>query len=358
MYELKLQGVPLPRCMVVEDRREALLARESGWPYIIRPRGWDDRKLVGAIMYHFLEKKFPFINWREALGIRKAKVDRMVVSIPDHITERVTDRDYEPPEALESMDGETDLAIVHDGYIVGTDKDPHAAQPVLRDVDMTMFFQDAVEYVNMEHLQQLGLLPKFLGDIIAAIKYNLSSTAWMDGYNKKLGTTVGEFKYGEDAPNLIILDTSASIPRGLAYTMITLIDMLRTQANADLIITSRYSEYFSRDEELPEPEKLSYLVGGCNEASQFNHILEDKIFGRHWGNVICFGDMHAPCDLRFRDDYQVHDDRRRNTQVDRIMCYDTRGKMMPGYVKWAEPHAGTIEYDDGGWCRYFRERVW
>ena len=357
MYELKISGVPMPKCMVCENRIDTLTARDNGWPYLIKPRGWDDRKLVGAVMYHLLEAKFPHINWTKVLGLTKAKVNKVVVHEPDQMTERVTTREHYVPDELESMDGCDDIAHVQDEYIVGTDEEdaPDADATQYHEVNMESFFEDAVDYVDMELIQRMGLLPQFMADITEAIKLNIIGTAWMDGYNKKLGTTVGDFKYGENAPNLVILDVSGSIPRGVSYTMVSIIDMLRTQANADLIITSHESVFFGKDDELPTPEKLSYLVGGCNEAGQFNRILEDKVFGRHWGNVIAFGDMHAPTDGRFREEYQVKDANRRNTIVDRVMCYDTRGdRYTPGYVLWALPHAGTVEHDDGSWMKYMR----
>jgi hypothetical protein len=47
---------------------------------------------------------------------------------------------------------------------------------------------DLTSQVNIEALQSLRMLPKFVGDITDVIRHNLSeSMAWTEGYTKKLG---------------------------------------------------------------------------------------------------------------------------------------------------------------------------
>lgn len=367
MYKLKVPGLNLPDCVVAESKKEAQFCRQNYLPYLIKPRGWSDTKLLGAIMYQMLKDKFPYIDWRQVLGINNKSIKKVLVMDPtqadsDRITMRCEDRTYAYDESMDALDGDTVEHYIGggEGYIWGTDEEYiEKAEPIYNECSLDDFFRESTEHVNMEILQELGLLPVFLDDITEAVKRNVIGTSWMDGWNKKLGLPVGDFKYSNEAPNLIVLDVSGSIPPGVSYTMCTLIDMLRTQANAHLIITSWSSRYWDCDEELPTPEELNTMVGGANEASQFNHILEDKIFGKHWGNVIVFGDMHAPTDSRFRYEYPIHDDCRRNTKVDHLMCYDTRGRHIPGYALWAMDHVEDkdIDINDGGWIQYMRRRT-
>jgi hypothetical protein len=167
----------------------------------------------------------------------------------------------------------------------------------------------------------------------------------MDGYNKKLGIPNGMYQGADEAPNLIILDTSGSIPSGVAGTMIALIETLRNQANADLIITSGRSEYWAANEDLPDEKHLAYLIGGANECRQFYDILRKHVLGRHWGNVIVFGDNDAPTELRFsrHKDCWVTESELQNTQIDRIMAFHTYRHCIPGYGLWAKQAAPKAE---------------
>ena len=64
MYKLKIQGIDLPRLYVAESRQDAKLLRDNGAPYVVKPKGWDDERLLKAIFYRWLCRKFPGIDWR------------------------------------------------------------------------------------------------------------------------------------------------------------------------------------------------------------------------------------------------------------------------------------------------------
>jgi len=380
MYLLKIGTIPLPKLYVCDGMRDAKQARDLGIPYIMKPRGWSDEKLVKAVLWRTLANKFPHIKWRELLGITARSVAKLKIHVP-HIVEEQDEPKVEAstPAVIEEVEPEYRKNPDYDtcGYSSPAMKQTPDAEYretgggldvedtiAVADIEweeqsMDRYIGDLGWYVNVEELQALHVLPVFLDDIANAIKLNLMNSMWMDGYNKKLGAPLGHWQGSDQAPNLIILDTSGSIPSGIAGTMISLIDTLRHQANADLIITSGRSEYWAANTELPDPDKLSYLIGGCNECVQFYSILRKHVLGKHWGNVIVFGDQDSP----LRDDIQGVVKRGRttnitlqelqSTRIDRIMAFHTYRKKMPGYGLWAvdaDPKAEIVYNTDWVSC--------
>ena len=341
MHQLKIGNIQLKKVYVCSPS-EAKDARAKGIPYIVKPKSWTDEQLAKAVLYRTLCKLFPYINWANRFfGCAEWNAEKRmpIVNVP---------AEYRENPGFDTNGCATDEMQVSDGYRMtagGFDEDGDESW---RTNSIGEFFGDFGSYVNLEELQQLRILPQWMDDIATAIKTNFNSMAWWDGYNKKLGVPTGYYSDGSDAPNLIILDTSGSIPRGIAFTMISLIDTLRHQANADLIITSGRSKYWAANEELPEPEELKGLVGGCNEATQFYQILRNRILGKHWGNVIIFGDNDAPTDRRLyhganrdkqRDKAAIKDTELQSTRIDNIMAFHTYSKDVPGYGLWAQQAA-------------------
>jgi len=372
MYQLKIGTIPLPKLYVC-NKSEVKECRRLGVPYIIKPERWSDDKLVVAVLWRTLYKKFPSIRWDKILKFHEGTdFKRLRINVPHVVqNEPVIEEPWQP------MAGEqVEVAAEHrenPGYDTcgnsspsmevtedaeyrstggGMDPDDNLDFETSTHVEwekqtIDKYIGDLGYYVNVEELQALRLLPTFLDDIANAIKLNLMNSMWMDGYNKKLGCNVGHWQGSDQAPNLIILDTSGSIPSGVAGTMISLIDTLRHQANADLIITSGRSEYWAANTDLPDPDKLSYLIGGCNERTQFYAILRKHVFGKHWGNVIIFGDQDAPSDRRLdgrnykysydRDpNAEILDKELQSTRIDRIMAFHTYYEKVPGYGLWAK----------------------
>lgn len=364
MYQLKIGTIPLPKLYVC-SKAEARECRKLGIPYIIKPDDWSDEKLVKAVLLRTLMKKFPSIKWLQVLNLSRtslADYNKFKVCVPVEVIDPVEDDEpvvgtfqYIEPETrinpgcdrgsssieMEYTD-EGEYRETGGGLDAGDTVDFSPQSHIEWDKEsIDSYIGDLGHYVNVEELQSLGLLPTFLDDIANAIKLNLMNAAWCDGYNKKLGCNVGSWQGTDQAPNLIILDVSGSIPRGVAGTMISLIETLRHQANADLIITSTRSEYWPANTELPTPDQLSYLIGGCNECVQFYSILRKHVLGKHWGNVIVFGDQDSP----LRHDIQVAVERGhtenidpkelQSTRIDRIMAFHTRWQSIPGYGLWA-----------------------
>lgn len=369
MYQLKIGTIPLPKLYVCEPS-ESAKCRQLGVPYIIKPRTWTDEKLVKAVLWRTLHKKFPHIKWADILGSMQG-YGRVKINVPHVVQDDpVQARQVEVAAKHRENQGtdmhgmtSPDMEVTKDAEYRSTgggfeedDKldfnDSTYVEWEQQSIDQ--YIGDLGYYVDIEQLQALKLLPQFLDDIANAIKLNLMNAAWCDGYNKKLGCNLGHWQGTDQAPNLIILDVSGSIPSGVAGTMVSLIDTLRHQANADLIITGWRSEFFPANSELPDPDKLSYMIGGCNERTQFYAILRKHVLGKHWGNVIIFGDQDAPSADRFDDRYLRHAGRQdptkfikdsevQSTRIDRIMAFHTYAYKVPGYGLWAQQAAPKAE---------------
>ena len=364
MYKFSYPGIKLPEIMVCERRSEAQEAAKTGMPYVIRPRGWTDKQLLGAFVFRMLKDRFPDILWDKFLGISEKKAENMVV-----YTE-VDDTIFRETEGG-GFDGDS----VYDGETAGEQYSEYRSfaaegeesEPSVKAVSFDEFFKDSTEYIKLEKLMELGMLPQFMSDTIKAIEVNLSNNTWQDGWSKKLQAPVGEYAYSENRDNLIILDISGSIPRGVSSTMLGIVDMLRTNCAADLIITGGTSEYFDKDEELDRPEVIRARIGLGNEAYDFAQILVNHILGRQWGNVIVFGDQDTPWTTHDGKSYFDFDHVEgwyagswlrhiivemqpmiKGTEVSKLLCYDLRNnghyKCIPGYGRWAEEFADSIEY--------------
>lgn len=348
LERLQITGIKLPRLYIARDKADINLAQESGLPYIVWRQDKDE--LVKIILRPILERMFPSILWDKVLG-KKKNFNTEVVLVEGGEAEAKVD----PTEYMFDDFGQevADIAKEERSFSGGFKEGEEVYQKKL---SLEEYVGDASSSVNVEVLQRLQLLPKFLGDIVDCIKVNLSNVRWKEGYNKKLGSAIGTFSGSKELPNLIILDVSGSIPRGISATMISLIDTLRNQVKADLIITSNHSKYYPYGEELPDPKDIRDMFGYGNEAKQFYMILDKYISGKEWGHVISFGDNDCPA--RFND-CGAEEPFLSGTKVHMVHHYHTGhwtfGINKTGYAKWCHEIAylGGEEYDTD-WCRIIR----
>lgn len=368
MRLLRYPGIRLPRVYVTSDWSEATVMRESGIPYILTDD--DDETIVLCVLYHWLVKRFPHVRWRQQLGLRSVR------SYAVHVPGREADEDEVEglAEAVERDDSELTLDAYHEGEteISDVEETVHDVADERREfsgtggnaapeeiVDLRDYMADEMSAVNVEQLQALGLLPAFLSDVADAIRTNLlSSMRWHDGWNKRLGCALGDFSVGTKAPNLIILDISGSIPAGISSTMLQLVDTLRSQAEADLIVTGGSSYYWPASAELPTPEWIRANISYNNEAVMFYRILRERLAGRHFGNVISFGDNDAPATFGKYAGCRSDDTCGIGIRVDRVMHFHTwRSDTMTGYAQWVHVANPDVEaVYDASWCRMMDDR--
>lgn len=363
MHMLKCSGIRLPEIYVCRDRYEARQVIKAGIPCVITQMR--DIDIIKIILYRTLKKKFPHIKWDDVLKINRKNTINVIVGSTNDTSKEDIDEDDDTCDPVYD-DVNIDIRETGDEETVEkTDRDGSVASSEYRSmsgsmdgddikvekIDISDYCADESAHVNIEQLQSLGLLPKFMDDAIDAIRINLESRMrWHECYNKRLGECVGDVSYGDIARNLIILDVSYSIPEGISATMLQLIATLREQAEADLIVTGGRSLFFPREDELPDPEWLRGAVPRSNERNMFLKILETKVAGRHYGNVISFGDNDTP----FSWD-PVQDVSKLNmsgTVIDRVMHYHTWSAVETGYARWCKiVSPGCEQVFDTSWCR-------
>lgn len=341
LEKLTISGVTLPKIYIAKTSTDIQEAQRHGLPYIV----WKKKKqdLIKIIMRPILEKLFPDVLWDKVLGPKERfRTEIMLVDGGEcsAITEH-GEHEY-AISGNEVADIATDYRMFSGGYENKEDEIHYEKQ------SLETYVGDISSSVNIEVLQKLQLLPKFMGDIVDCIKVNLCNVKWREGYNKKLGAAIGTFGSTKELPNLIILDVSGSIPRGISSTMIALIDTLRHQVKADLIITSDISRYYPYGSELPSPKKLRDKFGYGNEATQFYEILSKYVVGKEWGHVISFGDNDSPSFFSNNYDKQPY---LSGTMIHKVHHYHTYRKERTGYALWCSDVAylGGEEYDTD-WC--------
>lgn len=391
LQRVAIEGIKFPRLYIAENAQDVEMARANGIPYVRWKYGQE--QLVRQLLRPALEKMFPGINWNAVLG-RKRKVKSEVVICQGNIHEETIDvADHDNDAMLASQDEYDDIVdwLNHDSQEPNEDDEYIREVPVAesrRDCvsdqgggcyNIDAFTEDrlAIEdyvgdlssCVDIDALQKLGLLPAFVGDVTDCIKKNLSqSMRWTEGYTKKLGYPLGKFNCKAELPNLLIIDVSASIPDGIAATMLTLADTLRSQCNAELIITSRRSGYYPVGSELPKPQTLRDYYGRSNESAEFFAILEKYVAGREFGHVISFGDNDCPGSITKA--YDWHTNRNvsvamTNTKVHMVHHYHVGGSWIDndiptGYAKWVtECCPSADQVFDTSWAKVMkRGTIW
>lgn len=388
LQRVEINGIQLPRLYVAENNADVKKAMENGIPYV----KWKDgvESLIRTLLRPALEKMFPHISWNKVLGKRRNIVNTVVVKSSGHTTDennmfKVADYDREAmiSSQLEhdkvaynladqyAKDNFDEGEVIEDySHIATSDREIPANNNDLGydhyfdKVPIDVYIGDLSSSVDIEVLMKLGMLPTFLGDITDCIRTNISnSMMWTEGYTKKLGATLGNFNRKQQLPNLIILDISNSIPDGIAATMVTLIETLRSQCEADLIITSARSGYYPAHSELPSPQTIFDYYGRSNEGAEFMAILEQYIAGREFGHVISFGDNDNPSTV-IKWSHNTHKEFAPNlmdTKIHAIHHYHVGkwtkpgSKLSTGYARWAEECSPDAEITyDTSWCNVMK----
>ena len=376
LQRIKIDGIQFPRLYIAENNKDVILARQAGIPYVRWQ--WGQEELVKQLLRPAIEKMFPGIDWNKVLG-KKKKVKSMVTIVsgtPMAQTQMVADvnadamlkAQHEYDKIVDDVNHEWQEPDENGEYTrtvniadssrtcIGGSMEPDYEEFHVDRLSIQNYVGDLSSSVDIEALMKLGLLPKFVGDVADCIKHNMSqSMRWTEGYTKKLGTTLGKFNRKTELPNLLIIDVSSSIPDGIAATMLTLADTLRSQLNAELIITSARSGYYPAGAELPKPQTLRDYYGRSNESVEFWGIMKKYIIGREFGNVVSFGDEDNPG--MDPDDWLVSgrvavNAKLVNTKVHAVHHYHTWARNTPtGYARWVEECCPYVEkHYCTDWC--------
>lgn len=359
LQRVHMDGVTLPRLYIAENMEDVSIAMDAGIPFIRWTQGNDE--LIKQLLRPVLEKMFPGIKWSVFLGPKKrftTKViqahhnepEKPINNLPGSENPEDKEEKFIPLEDKEHI--ETEVADIADGprYFRGTDDNV-----TIEKLSISQYVGDLTSSVNLDVLQNLKLMPQFIGNILDCVQNNLTAhVLWSEGYNKKRHACIGNFDRSNQLRNLIILDISGSIPRGISATMLTLIDTLRTQVNAELIITASKSQYYSINDKLPDPQSLRDWFNYGNESFMFFDIIHKKIEGHQWGHVFSFGDDDTPC---YNDLEPL-----RNTSVKHVHHYHT-GKHWrktsderTGYAKWCDMlDKNPMSEFNTDWCNIIKE---
>ena len=359
LQRVMINGIKLPRLYIAENEEDILLAQQNGIPYIRWKQG--QKALIRMLLRPTLEHMFPHIKWNLVLGPKRMFMTE--VELCDTNGETITGGRAGIGTTTYDDDSDTIIegaSVANDERLFGHDVSEVGAMPTSK-LDIETYVGDMSSYVNLEVLQRLRLMPAFIGDILDCVRTNIGNgTYWSEGYNKRLGLPVGRYDSARQLRNLIILDVSGSIPRGISATMLTLVDTLRTQLSADLIITSDISRFYPMGEELPTPQELRDKFSYNNESKEFFKILQRNIRGHHYGHVISFGDHDTPDYWwgKCSGEYDLQ-----GITVDHVHHYHTcvngwYGDMKTGYAKWCHMlPKKPIESYDTSWCRMIKKRV-
>lgn len=340
LSRVTIEGINFPKLYIAENMNDVRIAKDNGLPFVRWTQGND--ALVKAILLPTLKKMFPDIKWNKLFNIKPFKTK---ITIYEHCDEKV-EPDYTVEPEFDEEESEFDEE--ESDITTGTRLFDNRGDVVVeKKLSIERYAGDLSAYVNIEVIQSLHLMPQFIGDILDCVRVNLvSANKWSEGYNKKLGATVGNFNRSSQLPNLIILDVSASIPRGISATMLALIDTLRTQCNAELIITSTCSKYYGLNDKLPTPQKLRDTFGYGNESGMFIDILNTRVAGRHFGHVFSFGDYDTPSYRYLRCE---------NTKIEKVHHFHTTKLDSTGYAEWCKMVYPDVQEEfDNDWCSVIR----
>lgn len=377
LQRIAVDGIEFPRLYIAENNTDVAIARENGIPYVRWK--WGQEELIKQLLRPVIEKMFPGIDWNKVLGKRKpVRSQVMIVSgnhaeelseIADVDSEAMLEAQHEYDKSVDAFDHEWQEPDENGEYtrLVDIAEDPRDCVGGTMAPDYNEFHVDRMSIqqyvgdltssVDIDALQKLGMLPKFVGDVTDCIKHNISqSMRWTEGYTKKLGYPLGKFSCKSELPNLMIIDVSSSIPDGIAATMLTLADTLRSQCNAELIITSARSGYYPAGAELPKPQTLRDYYGRCNESTEFWGIMEKHIAGREFGHVISFGDNDNPGWWR-NGDITSAGHNIMGTKVHTVHHYHTwKQDTETGYARWVKECCPSAEQIfDTSWCKVMKD---
>ena len=225
-------------------------------------------------------------------------------------------------------------------------------------VDNPMFreyINDSAVYVDIVKLKQLNVFPIWLDKIEKSIHANIHNFAIFNPnmYNKKLEGMYGGLDLVSPNRNLIIIDISGSIPKGVSSTCLALAKNLAETFYADILITGTISTLYHYENLHTLDINTIYEINGTNnDQKYFKALLESK--EKVYKTAIVFGDNHHPGDS-WQGSSCISDNKGKELckwKVDKIISFHTDSKTkIAGYARWFE--CTNIEHIID-WVKYLR----
>lgn len=205
------------------------------------------------------------------------------------------------------------------------------------------FIKDSAVYVDIKKIKDLNVFPLWLNKIEEAISTNIHNFAVYNPnmYNKKLEGVYGSLDLVAPDRNLIIIDISGSIPKGVSSTCLALSKNLAESFYADLLITGSKSTLYSYENlcEL-DVERIYDENGMDNDQVWFKKLVSSEV--KNYKTAIVFGDNHHPGD-RWTNTYNsgtktISDEDGKKLckwNVDKIISFHTTSSTeIAGYARW------------------------
>lgn len=220
------------------------------------------------------------------------------------------------------------------------------------------FIEDCAAYVDIKKLKDLKVFPIWLTDVESAIETNVHDFAVYNPYmyNKKLDGMYGSIDMKSPAKNLIVIDISASIPRAVGTTCLTLAKHLVETFYADLMVTGLETHLFPYEEIHNLEVEGMYDEFGCgNESKMYRKLVTGE--AKNYTTAIVFGDNHSPA-----DGYWHNDEPPINRDKAKKMCTWKVEKMISLHTTSNVTRAGYGDFFDvkeiqhiKDWVKYIKE---
>lgn len=312
-----------------------------GIPFILGdPK--DESYLIRILEYEILYREairsgFPF-------NFKKILTDFGFIDLQDFDFEHPVYMEYTTEDLVASMleDDLKDLKGIKD-----------SSAKLLKD-----YIRDSSVYVDITKLKELKVFPVWLEKIEDAIKTNIHNFASYNAnmYNKKLEGMYGSLDLTSPDKNLIIIDISGSIPKGVSSTCLALAKNLSESFYADILITGSKSTLYPYENIQELNIDTIYTENGMdNDQTWFKNLLTGE--EKKYKTAIVFGDNHSPCSNwsnKFNTDTKTIS--RKDGQkmckwtIDKLISFHTNStKEIAGYADWFTPK--EIEHISN-WVKY------
>lgn len=335
MRLLQSEKVKLPIIYFVESM-EDLIKLPLGIPFI-RGKSHEFNKCLMALEFDYLYKAalatgLPF-KWKEVL--KEAgfdKVGKWSVASSSYVDMASGD--------IKDLSDLDDIFIKHG-------------------IDSEQFMYDVGYKVEIDVLQDLKLIPKWYDDIEKTVTINITESMLFNPslYSKKHDEVLGGLEFAPMQKNVLIIDISSSIPRGVSSTVLALAKTLAERFYCDLVITGSRSTLYPYEEvgELDIKELYDYN-GMDNDQVYFRKLVEDP---KKYKTAIVFGDNHNPgyawCNKYNNCSTPISiDDGKKlcKWEIDEIISFHTtESSKLAGYAEWFD--CPNIQYI-AGWVKDLR----
>ena len=333
MKLLESKRFKLPQVYFITDKTE-IKDIPVGVPFIFGHEGIE-KNLIRILEYEVLYQEavrsgYPF-------NFKKILKERGFLDIYDYVYQETFYIDFATSGNIEDEDYVQSFQDIRDGI------------KTLQD-----YIKDSSCYVDVTKFKELKVFPVWLDKIEEAVHTNIHNFAAFNPnmYNKKLDGMYGGLELASPNRNLIVIDISASIPKAVGATCLSLCKNLAESFYCDVLITGIESVLFEyeRLDEL-DVETAYDLYGNGNECIMFRELVTTET--KHYKTAIVFGDNHSPCDtwgncrvsLSRKDAQKLC-----KWEVDKLISFHTHGDdYIAGYADFFFPKE-TEKIKD--WVKY------